>query len=165
MPNLPYTGCPQCGGGLPIKVLWDFSRHSRFDLVGRHGTLTGRIGIACPNCGAKLRIIQTRIRIFLATSSAVFFAMASYLLVTIHAHQSALNEWPLFLGLTLTYVALNVLQRALIPHLTQVRLALPEEHSGFPLSSAYEGPTESLLDAADSASNNRVWTPPSSADR
>ena len=34
--NLSYARCPRCGGALPIKVLWDFSRHSRFDLIGRY---------------------------------------------------------------------------------------------------------------------------------
>jgi hypothetical protein len=60
MQNLPYTGCPQCGNELPIKVLWDFSPHSPFDLVGRYGTLTGRIGIlltvAVPAVGAVIAV-------------------------------------------------------------------------------------------------------------
>jgi DNA-directed RNA polymerase subunit RPC12/RpoP len=159
MPNLPYITCPQCGGALPIKVLWEFSRHSRFDLVGRYGTLTGRIGIACPSCGVKLRIVQTRIRIFLVASSAAFFAVVAYLLRSMHSQHTAVNKLPLLLGLTLASFALYRIQRALIPHLTQVRPALPEEHLGYPLSSAYEGPSESLLDAADSASNNR-WRSP-----
>ena len=140
---------------MPIKVLWEFSRHSRFDLVGRYGTLTGRIGIACPNCGIKLRIVQTRIRIFLFISSVAFFAAVAYSLKVMQPHHALVTEWPLFIVIALVSFTLLLLQRALIPHLTQVRPALPDEHLGFPLSAAYEGPTESLLDAADSASNNR----------
>ena len=159
MPNLPYVCCPQCSGALPIKVLWEFSRHSRFDLVGRYGTLTGRIGVGCPNCGIRLRIVQTRIRIFLVTSSAVFLAAVAYLLRAMQAHHSFLNEWPQFIGIALVSYVLVLLQGALIPHLTQVRPARPDERLGFPLSAAYEGPTESLLDTADAASNNR-WRAP-----
>jgi|HubBroStandDraft_6_1064221.scaffolds.fasta_scaffold458120_1 DNA-directed RNA polymerase subunit RPC12/RpoP len=159
MPNLPYVRCPNCGGALPIKVLWDFSRHSRFELIGQYGTLTGRIGIACPSCGIKLRIVQTRIRIFLVATSVALFATVAYLLRSMHVQHLSLNRLPEVLGLMLGSFALYLLQRALIPHLTQVRPAQPDEHLGYPLSSAFEGPAESLLDAADSASNNR-WRGP-----
>ena len=159
MPNLPYARCPRCGSALPIKVLWDFSRHSRFELIGRYGTLTGRIGIACPSCGIKLRVVQTRIRIFLVVTSVAFFATVASLLRSMHVQHLSLNKLPEVLGVVLASFALYLLQRAVIPHLTQVQPAQPDEHLGYPLSSAFEGPTESLLDAADSASNNR-WRGP-----
>src|ERR1700679_3684938 len=56
--------CPQCGSGLPLKVLWEFSRTSTYGLVTGSGVLRGKIGIVCPNCGAKLSVVQTRIRRF-----------------------------------------------------------------------------------------------------
>ena len=89
-----------------------------------------------------------------------FFAAIAYVLRSMHVQKhSPLNRIPEFLGLLLASFALYLLQRKLIPHLTQVQPAQPEEHLGYPLSSAYEGPSESLLDAADSASNNR-WRGP-----
>ena len=129
------------------------------ELVGRFGALTGRVGIACPHCSIRLRIVQTRIRLFLVASFAVFFVLVAYLGIWMRAHQVTINKWAGFLGLALAYVGLQLLQRTLIPHLAQVRPAGPDEPLGFPLSSAYDGASESLLDAADSASNNR-WRGP-----
>jgi hypothetical protein len=88
-----------------------------------------------------------------------FFATVASLLRSMHVQHLSLNKLPEVLGLVLASFALYLLQRAVIPHLTQVQPAQPDEHLGYPLSSAFEGPTESLLDAADSASNNR-WRGP-----
>src|ERR1700727_784838 len=59
--------CPFCGSTLPIRVLWDFARLEESQVLpglgflGRSGLLRGKIGVACPNCRAKFRVLQTRI--------------------------------------------------------------------------------------------------------
>ena len=62
MPLLRETRCPNCDGGLPLKVLWEFSRSSLYDLVNKSGTLKGRIGIVCPNCGVSSDFPSGKIR-------------------------------------------------------------------------------------------------------
>jgi len=153
--------CPQCGSALRLKVLWDFSRHSHYGLVSRFGTLNGHVGLACPNCGLKLRVVQIHIRVFLFLSLVVLLGLAAYVGIWLRARRFPTegNAWVL-VGLALAYIALLWLYRTLIPHLARVRPVRSDEHVAFPLSSAYDGPiTGSLLDSAESASNNR-WRVP-----
>jgi len=157
MPILQYSACPQCGGALPIRMLWDFSRSSSYGLVGRFGTLIGRIGLTCPDCGMKLRVVQTRIRLFLLASFSVFLGLVACSSTLMRP--STIPKFWQYLGLGVAYIALLLLQRTLISHLAQVRPVLPGERLGFPLSAAFDGPKDSLLDAAESASNQRLERP------
>jgi DNA-directed RNA polymerase subunit RPC12/RpoP len=155
MPLLRDTRCPQCDSGLPLKVLWEFSRSSSYDLVRKSGVLRGRIGIVCPNCGAKLRIVQTRIRVFLFLLWAIAFGGAWFVGEWMrHAHV-VLNRMSQVLGLVVLGTAIVLLQKYCIPHLAQVRLAGADEQLGFPLSGAYGNQSDSQesQDAKSAASD------------
>ena len=94
----------------------------------------------------------------MATSGALF-AIAAYYGVWMRHHHVVPNQWLQLAGLAAIYTALSFLQRRAIPRLAQVRLVHDGEQLGFPLSSAYDGPTDSLLDAASAASNQRLERP------
>jgi hypothetical protein len=148
--------CPQCDSGLPLKVLWEFSRSSSYGLVTRSGTLRGRIGIVCPNCGAKLRVVQTRVRVFLFLIWVVAFGGAWSAGEWMRHAQIVLNQKFEVLGLVAFMSAIFILQKYCIPHLAQVRLAGPSEQLGFPLSGAYGNPSDpqdSQFDAKSATSN------------
>jgi hypothetical protein len=136
MPLIQDSRCPQCGSGLPLKVLWEFSRSSAYGLVTKCGILRGKIGIVCPNCGAKLRVVQTRIRLFVfllwVAGLGGAWAVGEWMR---HAHV-VLNQATEFLGIAVLVSAIFALQKFYIPHLAQVRLAAPGEQLGLPLSSS-----------------------------
>jgi hypothetical protein len=132
--------CPQCSSGLPLKVLWEFSRSSAYGLVTRSGILRGNIGILCPNCGVKLRIVQTRIKVFVfviwvATALGVALTGA----YVRHAHVNVNQQYQVWSVVALL-CAIGLFQRYAVVRLAQVRLAEPGEQLGFPLSGAYKKP-------------------------
>ena len=135
--------CPQCGSGLPLKVLWEFSRSSTYGLVTRSGVLRGKIGIVCPNCRAKLRVVQTRIRLFVFLLWVAGLGGAWAVGEWMRQAHVVLNQATQLLGFGVLASAIFVLQKFCIPHLAQVRLASPGERLGFPLSSAYENESDS----------------------
>ena len=143
MPPFHDSRCPQCDSSLPLKVLWEFSRSSPYGLVARSGVLRGRIGIVCPSCGAKLRVVQTRIRVFLFLIWVVAFGGTWFVGEWMrHAHVG-LNQKFGVLGIVVLMSTIFLVQKYCIPHLAQVRLADPREQLGFPLSGAYGSSSDS----------------------
>src|SRR5579859_5171906 len=138
MPFLHQSRCPKCDSGLPLKVLWEFSRTSLYGLVNRSGTLKGKIGIVCPNCGVKLRVVQTRIRVFLVLTWLVAYGVAWSVGEWMRHDHVVLSRIYGIPGVLVFFFAVWLLQKYLIPHLAQVRLAGADEQLGFPLSGAYE---------------------------
>jgi hypothetical protein len=155
MPLLHDARYPQCDSGLALKVLWEFSRSSSYGLVTKSAVPRGKIGIVCPNCGASLRVLQTRIRVFVLLIWVAGFGGAWSLGEWMRHAQVALSQTPEFLGLIVLASAILLLQKYCIPHLAQVRLAGAGEELGFPLSGAYgtSGSQHSQLDAKSAASN------------
>jgi hypothetical protein len=157
---LQQARCPRCASGLPLAVLWDFARHSPYDLVARSGALRGKIGITCPKCGARLRVLQTWVRVlFVALNCVVVGLGIGVAAIYARNNHFARNPWGLILGLATVSVALRLIQRRASPYLAQVRLLHDGEEVGFPLSSAHDGPVDPLLDPASSASNPRLERP------
>ena|SRR5215472_12268 len=76
MPLLSEPHCPQCLSTLSLSPLW------RAFPKGRRGYFwPGKVGIVCPHCGAKLRVIATRINIvswvaLAASLGAVYYALS-----------------------------------------------------------------------------------------
>jgi hypothetical protein len=128
--------------------LFDELIKSNIALVERFG---GR-----PNCGAKLRVVQTRIRVFLFLLWTVAFGGAWFVGEWMrHAHV-VLNQRSQVLGLVVVGYAIFLLQKYCIPHLAQVRLAGAGEQLGFPLSGAYGNQSNSQgtqVDAKSAASD------------
>jgi hypothetical protein len=156
MPLLHESRCPKCDSGLPLKVLWEFSRSSLYGLVNRSGTLKGQIGIVCPNCGVKLRIVQTRIRAFLFLIWLVAYGVAWSVGEWIRHDHFPLSRNYGILGLVVLFSTIWLLQKYLIPHLAQARLAGADEQLGFPLSGAYGNRSDletTQIDAKSAISN------------
>jgi hypothetical protein len=140
--------CLQCGSALPLRVLWNFARvndsHALpgFNLLTRSGLLRGKIGIACPGCGAKFRIVQTRIQIVRLMIWGLALGAAWYAGEwTRHVHLPLDQE----LAIPVLFVCvlwISFFERICIPRLAQVRPAADAEGLSFPLRSAYEGATD-----------------------
>lgn len=159
MPLFSESRCPRCDSGLPLRVLWEFSRSSSYGLITKAGLLRGRIGVVCPNCGAKLRVVQTRIRLFVSLLWVAAVGGAWCIGEWIrHAHV-ILNQTSGILGFFVLFSVGFLVQQYCIPRLAQVRLAAADEQLGFPLSAA-DGklldPQDSQIDATSAASNSRL---------
>jgi len=148
MALLQKCRCLQCGGALPLRILWNFARANDshalpgFNLLTRSGLLRGRIGIACPNCGARFRIVQTRIQIVRLIIWGLTFGT-----VWCAGEWSRRIHLPLDQRLAISVLFVGVMgvwffEKRCIPHLAQVCPAADGEGLSFPLRSAYEGASD-----------------------
>jgi hypothetical protein len=142
--------CPICGSELPVKVLWKFARMEDtrvlpgLSFLNRSGLLRGKIGIACPGCRNKLKIVQTRIRIFRFLAWGLAAACAGWFGEWSRQVHLSLDRSVLYGGIIFAVFVLMSLQTVLTPYLAEARLAGDEEDQlSYPLKSAYEGPSES----------------------
>jgi hypothetical protein len=126
---MPFPGgprCPQCLSALPLRSL------SRWTPGGYSGLMFGKIGVECPSCGARLRIIQTRV----AVTSAILFAVLLFGArgLTSLGHQAHLEttETLQLLGVFTAVIGMLLLP-LFAPNLWQVRLVSADEAVAFPL--------------------------------
>jgi hypothetical protein len=145
MSLLQEPQCLRCGSALPLKVLWDFARlndeHALpgFKLLTRSGLLRGKIGIECPSCGAKFRVVQTRIRITFALIWATLLGTAASLEDWTSHHVSVFQRRPLAVLIVIVFAfVIFLLLRIYTPSLALVRPPRDGEQLTFPLRSAYE---------------------------
>ena len=140
--------CPLCGSQLPLRALWKFARfeNSRvlpgFELLNRSGLLRGQIGIACPNCGAKFKVVQTRIRVVRFATWALLFAAAAVFGEWSRRTGFAQNPRVELIAVAVIVSITFLLQRLSTPYLAQVRPVRDDEQLSYPLRSAYEGPQD-----------------------
>jgi hypothetical protein len=150
MPLIHEPQCPICGSTLPLRALWQFARleDSRVlpglsFLNRRSGLLTGKIGIACPNCRAKYRVVQTRIRIVRLSSWGLFLAGAG-VFGAWNRHAHLVTDQRLLYGVFFVVVCAFMWSLSILsPYLAEVRPPRDDEHLSYPLRSAYEGPVDS----------------------
>jgi hypothetical protein len=149
MPLIHEPRCPICGSELPLRALWKFARlEDTYVLPGlsflnRSGLLRGKIGIACPGCRNKFKIVQTRIRIFRFLAWGLALACAEWLGEWSRQAHLGLDRNVLYGGIIFVVFVLMSSQTVLTPYLAQVRLAGDEEDQlSYPLKSAYEGPSD-----------------------
>jgi hypothetical protein len=81
--------------------------------------------------------VQTRIRIFGVVAWVACFGGAWFLGEWMRRDHIVFNQTYAILGLVVLVCANLLLQKYWIPRLAQVRIALPAEQLGFPLSGAY----------------------------
>jgi hypothetical protein len=135
-----------------MRALWDFARleESRvltgLGFLNRWGLLKGKIGLACPNCGAKLRVVQTRILTVRVAAWALLMGCAAWFGVWRRERNLAVDQWLELTVIVGAVSALTLLQRITTPYLAQVRPAGADERLSYPLKSAYEGPANSESD-------------------
>jgi hypothetical protein len=70
MPLLGDAHCPRCQAAVPLAALWQRAAKDRGGMF-----LIGRVGIGCPSCEVKLRVLQFRL-VFAAVGSFAFFCAA-----------------------------------------------------------------------------------------
>ena len=141
--------CPQCGAELPLRALWKFAALEEskvlpgLGLLGKSGLLKGRIGIECPSCRVKLRIVQRRIVVVRAVAWSILAAGAGWLGSSdSHVHLITTRNVEL-LCIFVVCAAVMLLEKVSAPYLAQVRLVQGDEQLSYPLRSAYEGPNDS----------------------
>jgi ribosomal protein L40E len=126
MPFLDQPRCPQCRSSLPLNSLFPWA------LRGGVFRLAPNLGVECPHCGAKLRIIQTRVYVTLGVLLAVVLFGRNGLTSLMHeAHLDALETLELVcvLGAVIGVAILPLFA----PNLWQVRLIASDEVVTFPL--------------------------------
>lgn len=136
--------CPRCGSELPLRALWAFARLENryvipgFGFINRSGLLSGRIGIACPRCLAKYKVVQTRIRIIRALAWTLLFTLAWWF--GVWNRDSCVLTQTEIRAIALAGVGFLLLsERLFTPYLAWLRPAKDNENLGYPLRSAYEG--------------------------
>jgi hypothetical protein len=148
--------CPRCGSALPLKALWLFAQvedphvFTTFQFLGRSGMFRGRIGLECPSCGAKLLLVQTRIRVFLILLWGGTLGASVVLGSWLRSHGISHNQLLVGLIALCGVFTTLTLQRRLMPHFADVRLLIDAAGISFPLHSAYDlGTTRSQKSEGD----------------
>jgi hypothetical protein len=117
--------CPQCSGDVPLEALW------RVAPTNRQNYLAGDFGIQCPQCGARLRILQGRASwgTFLLLVAAMFLACG----VAEHLEKVGVLPKGSFLGAAVLVVILSWPVTRSAPRLVTLRLAYDGEILEYPL--------------------------------
>jgi hypothetical protein len=136
-----------------MRALWDFARLEEskvlpgLGFLGQWGLLRGKIGVACPNCGTKLKIVQTRIVIVRVAAWAFLMACAAWVGIWCRQRNLVVDPWLKLAVIAGAVCALMLWLRMTTPYLAQVRLVGADERLSYPLKSAYEGPAKPESDA------------------
>jgi hypothetical protein len=145
MSLLERPRCPNCNSEVALKDLWAAAPKS-----GRGSGLAGKIGIVCPVCGIKLRVLDRRLRL---ASVGLFILMLCGAAVVGKLSRVYGNDRLIFVGFIALYAAAFIgLQRS-IPRLLQLRLFEVGEEAGFPLVTLKEDLAARREAAIDSANN------------
>jgi|SRR6185312_12050997 len=140
--------CPRCGSQLPLRALWKFARLENprvlpgLQLLSRSGLLRGQIGIACPNCRTRFKVVQTRIRIVRFVGWTLLFAAAALFGEWTRRSSVAVDSRIEYFALAAIVCVAMIVQRVSTPYLAQVRDVRVGEQLSYPLRSAYEGPQD-----------------------
>jgi len=150
-----------------MRALWDFARLEEskvlpgLGFLSRSGLLRGAIGVACPNCGAKLKVVQTRIVLVRVVAWGALLAFYAWFGIWRRQTNLLLPQW-LFLSVAVaSVVGLALLLRIATPYLARVRPVQDGEQLSYPLRSRMRVlPLPDLAsDRAMATSNNR-WRGP-----
>jgi hypothetical protein len=138
--------CPNCNSEIALKELWEAAPKNRGGVA-----IIRPVGLACPTCGMKLRVLQSRLLWGLALAYVVPIAMVVPLfghmppLLTYEARRLVLAA----VVVVLTFGAFRLLKH-LIPRLLRVRILKPEEKVVFPLAKpAARAEETQAIDASD----------------
>ena len=125
MSPLDPPRCPNCNSEIDLKDLWRAAPKT-----SRGSRLAGKIGIVCPVCGIKLRVLDGRMGI---TSVGLFILMLLSAAVVGKLSRPYGNERVTLVGFGILYVAGFILFQKSIPRLLRLRLFEEGEKAGFPL--------------------------------
>jgi hypothetical protein len=146
MPLTSDPQCPRCLQSVALQPLWRTAPTGKWGLV-----LNGTFGITCPHCGAKLRVLQTPMRLVITAIFASIIGASLYFENTVRGVGTPSDRKNVVVGVFALLVILMPTLRYLAPKLAELRLLQDNEIVQFPLSNT-QG-----RDAA--ASNNRIERP------
>jgi hypothetical protein len=121
--------CPNCSSELDLKELFSAAPKSRGGSV-----IVGSVGIACPTCGVKLKVLQGRVLLGLAVAYVVPFAVVLAVVFMTPWNNDREHRLVSIGVLVIAYFGAFKLHRSLIPRLLRVRLIRAGEKIAFPLT-------------------------------
>jgi hypothetical protein len=128
MPLLSEPQCPQCLSTLSLRQLW------RVAPTGRSGLLlVGKVGVVCPHCGAKLRVLQGGIGVVLVAAYALFVIGVLVIRWLTHEGGVKTNQYALVGGLAVCIGGAQILLSRWAPHLANLRSIEDGEEAAYPL--------------------------------
>jgi hypothetical protein len=128
MSMLDDPRCPRCQGAVPLRELWKEAPKVKGLF------LQGKVGIVCPSCGGKLRVLESRV-VFLTHGLFAIVCVASALLGDFErAHEIKPSEGLQFLTLAPLVAGMFFLQWRYAYRFASVRNLKDGELVSFPLS-------------------------------
>jgi len=117
--------CPNCNAEIDLKPLWEAAPKTN-----RGSRFAGKIGVVCPTCGIKLRVLDSLLGI---TSVGLFILMVITAAVVGRVSRFHGNDRLVFVGFLVLGVAGFIFFQKSIPRLLTLRLFEDGEKAGFPL--------------------------------
>jgi hypothetical protein len=123
--------CPQCNSSIALRDFWEAApKQSR-------GTgLSGALGIACPTCGVKLRVLQGRAQLSYVLVFGLPLALLFLVGQVIPLNSGTPSAKFALLCLGAIYVGGFILQQHYFPRLLQLRYLRDGEVVEYPLARA-----------------------------
>jgi hypothetical protein len=150
MSLLDRPRCPNCNSEVDLKELWRAAPKT-----GRGGTvIAGSVGLACPTCGVKLKVLQARLQI-----ASVLLFLLPFGLVALFAYfdpfyKDEVMRRASVIILLVSYASGFFLVRRMSPRLLRLRLLKDGEKVRFPLEVAariHEQEVSPIQDEEDEA--------------
>jgi DNA-directed RNA polymerase subunit RPC12/RpoP len=144
MPLLSPPHCPNCNSEIDLKELWRAAPKA-----GRSSRLDGKVGIVCPMCGIKLRVLDGRMQIASVVGFVLMLCISAAVgqLTRLYGDKNGS-----VIGLILIVLAFFIAFQRSIPKLLRVRPLGEGETVGFPLITQ----AENLARLREEADRDRV---------
>jgi hypothetical protein len=151
--------CPNCNSELDLKALWQAAPKSGDAIVDR-------VAIACPTCGVKLRVLQSRSYAIGLLGFMIPLALAVVLIYVVPVARGSMNDIIRKGMLLVVLFGIIRLHKRYIPRLLTVRLLRDNEPARFPLAqstspeSAAEVVQSNPLNLEPTQDDRPVWVCP-----
>ncbi len=123
--------CPQCNSEVALRAFWAAASKQ-----SRGTSLSGALGIVCPTCGVKLRVLQGRARLSYVLVFGIPFALLFLVGQAIPLNSGTPSARVALLCLGAIYVGGFILQRHYFPRLLQLRYLRDGEVVDYPQARA-----------------------------
>jgi hypothetical protein len=151
--------CPNCNSDIDLTELWRAAPKSGDAIVDR-------VALACPTCGVKLRVLQTRSYVIGLLAFMIPFALAAVAIYLVPVARGSMNDIIRKGILLVVLFGIIRLHKRYIPRLLTVRLLRDNEPARFPLAPSTvpepegEVPSSNALDLEPIQDDQPVWVCP-----